>query len=222
MQRTIKMKIAVFDLDGTLVDSLTDLALSVNKGLRSAGLPEQPLSKYNKFVGNGRDMLVRRAMTDRYSDEGFAKVKAVFDAEYKLHCNDNTTAYPGCPELLERLAANGVATAVLSNKPDEFVAKILQKLYPDHHFAQAWGQKPQYRCKPDRESLDALLAACGFASEDCVYIGDSDVDVLTAKNGGVQMAGVSWGFRGREELMNAGAPFVADTAEELGDYLLSL
>ena len=145
-----------------------------------------------------------------------------FDREYRLHCNDNTAAYDGCAEMLERLASGGIYTAVLSNKPDEFVAQILQRLYPCHTFLEAWGQKPQYKCKPDPEALHAMLALHGISPDECVYVGDSDVDVFTAQNSGVKMAGVSWGFRGREELLNAGAPFVADTADELAEYILSL
>ncbi|MEE3475403.1 MAG: HAD hydrolase-like protein, partial [Ruminococcus sp.] len=120
------IKLAVFDLDGTLVDSLTDLALSVNKGLKKAGLPEHPIEKYNKFVGNGREMLIRRAIGEGCTEELFDSVIGTFDREYRLHCNDNTAAYDGCAEMLERLASGGIYTAVLSNKPDEFVAQILQ------------------------------------------------------------------------------------------------
>ena len=217
------IKIAVFDLDGTLVNSLTDLAINVNKGLKKAGLPEHPVESYKRFVGNGREMLIKRAMGDYAGD--FAKaeiVRETFDSEYKIHCNDNTAVYPGCEKMLEELAGAGVKTAVLSNKPDEFVDRILKKLYPNHNFTEAWGQKPQYKCKPDKESLHAMLALHSIKPEECVYIGDSDVDVFTAKNSGVKMAGVSWGFRGKNELVSAGAPFVADNAEELTEYILSL
>ena len=216
------IRIAVFDLDGTLVDSLTDLALSVNKGLKEAGLPEHPVDRYNRFVGNGRAVLIRRAVGEGRAEELYEQVLRTFDREYCLHCNDNTAAYDGCAEMLRTLDENGIATAVLSHKPDEFMDKILGKLYPDCRFLEAWGQKPQYKCKPDREALHAMLSLHGIAPEDCVYIGDSDVDVLTARNAGVKMAGVSWGFRGRKELLDAGAPFVADNAEELTRYLLSL
>ena len=216
------IRIAVFDLDGTLVDSLTDLALSVNKGLKEAGLPEHPVDRYNRFVGNGRAVLIRRAVGEGRAEELYEQVLRTFDREYRLHCNDNTAAYDGCAEMLRTLDENGIATAVLSNKPDEFMDKILGKLYPGHRFLEAWGQKPQYKCKPDREALHAMLSLHSIAPEDCVYIGDSDVDVLTARNAGVKMAGVSWGFRGRKELLDAGAPFVADNAEELTRYLLSL
>ena len=216
------IKIAVFDLDGTLVNSLTDLALSVNKGLKEAGLPEHPVSEYNHFVGNGRAKLIRRAIGEGCTEALYEQVLHVFDREYRLHCNDNTEAYEGCADMLRALGRNGIATAVLSNKPDEFMDKILGKLYPDHRFLEAWGQKPQYKCKPDKEALHAMLALHGFSTGDCVYIGDSDVDVLTAQNSGVRMAGVSWGFRGRKELLDTGAPFVADTAAELTEYLLRL
>ena len=217
------IKIAVFDLDGTLVDSLTDLALSVNKGLKAAGLPEHPIEAYRRFVGNGRAMLVKRAMGDfGGNSEKYALVTEVFNREYALHCNDNTAAYEGCGELLESLSERGILTAVLSNKPDEFVDRILKKIYPTHRFAEAWGQKPQYKTKPDGEALHAILALHGVLPEECVYIGDSDVDVFTSANSNVRMAGVSWGFRGKAELIEAGAPFVADSADELLKYLVSL
>ncbi len=217
------IKMAVFDLDGTLVNSLTDLGLCVNRGLRAAGLPEQPLEKYNKFVGNGRERLIRRAMGGKSGDDAlYSVVLREFDRSYKLHCNDNTDAYEGCDLLLEHLASRGIMTAVLSNKPDEFVPQLLGRLYPGHSFTEAWGQKPEYRTKPDRQALDAMLALHGVRHEECVYIGDSDVDVFTARNAGVKMAGVSWGFRGKAELTGAGAPFVADTARELEEYILSL
>ena len=216
------IKIAVFDLDGTLVNSLTDLALSVNKGLKAAGLPEHPLSAYNRFVGNGRAKLIERAIgAERLTDALFDAVISVFDREYRLHCNDNTAAYDGCAGMLEALTKNGIATAVLSNKPDEFVDRILKKVYPEHKFTEAWGQKPQYPTKPDGASLHAILSLHGVLPEECVYIGDSNVDVFTAQNAGVKMAGVSWGFRGKAELLGAGAPFVADTAGELLRYILS-
>lgn len=216
------IKIVVFDLDGTLVNSLTDLALNVNKGLKKAGLPERPIENYKKFVGDGRTVMIRRAMGEQYSDRLFRIVKETFDSEYRLHCNDNTVAFEGCGEMLKKLSILGIHTAVHSNKPDEFVARIIRKVYPEHQFLEAWGQKPGYKCKPDAESLHAMLSMHKISPEDCIYIGDSDVDVYTAQNSGVKMAGVSWGFRGRDELEKTGAPFVADTAEELLEYILSL
>lgn len=217
------IKIAVFDLDGTLVDSLTDLAQSVNKGLKKAGLEEKPIENFKRYVGNGREVMVKRAMGEKSNDESLFKIAIeTFNAEYAVHCNDNTKSYDGCDKMLETLAENGIKTAVLSNKPDEFVGDIVAKVYPNHTFTEAWGQKPQYKCKPDKEALTAMLDIYGITHDECIYIGDSDVDVLTAQNAGVHMAGVEWGFRGKEELMATGAPFVASTAEELTKYILKL
>lgn len=214
------IKIVVFDLDGTLVNSLKDLAMNVNKGLLAAGLPARSVESYKKFVGDGREMMIKRAM-GLDDAEKFKTVESVFNSEYKLHCNDNTEAYSGCGELLDQLEKRGILTAVLSNKPDEFVDRILKKIYPRHSFWQAWGQKPEYNRKPDPQALYAMLELGGIEPGQCVYVGDSNVDVYTAKNAGVNMLGVSWGFRGREELLEAGAPRVADSAETLLEYILS-
>lgn len=214
------IKMVVFDLDGTLVNSLVDLAQSVNKGLAEAGLEQKPVENYNKYVGNGREFMIKSAMGECSDNaELFDKVEDIFNREYAVHCNDNTEPYGGCDKLLERLENKGILTAVLSNKPDEFVGRILKKVYPHRTFAEAWGQKPQYRRKPDGGALNAMLDLHGVMPGECLYVGDSDVDVFTAKNAGVNMAGVEWGFRGRQELIGAGAPFVAADADELYKYI---
>ena len=214
------IKIVVFDLDGTLVNSLTDLAQSVNKGLVKAGIKAEPIENYNQYVGNGREVMITKAM-GKLSDnkELFKIVEDTFNSEYAIHCNDNTTAYNGCAQMLNGLEQRRIKTAVLSNKPDEFVAKILSRVYPNHSFTEAWGNKPEYKRKPSGEALIAMLNKHGISKEECIYVGDSDVDVFTAQDAKVKMAGVSWGFRGKDELKSAGAPFVADTAEELLDYI---
>ena len=213
-------KIAVFDLDGTLADSLTDLAICVNLGLKAAGLPEKPVKNFKTYVGNGRAKLIWRAMDGVKDERLFDIVEKTFNEEYALRCTDNTTAYNGCAKLLEGLKSRGIMTAVLSNKPDEFVERILRKLYPSHSFAAAWGKKPEFKPKPDGEALNALLKLCKvYDRSECIYVGDSDVDVFTAQNAGVAMAGVEWGFRGKNELICAGAPFVAASADELFEYI---
>ncbi len=213
-------KIAVFDLDGTLADSLTDLAICVNLGLAAAGLPEKPVKNFKTYVGNGRAKLIWRAMDGVKDERLFDIVEKTFNEEYALRCTDNTVAYNGCAKLLEGLKSRGIMTAVLSNKPDEFVERILRKLYPSHSFAAAWGKKPEFKPKPDGEALNALLKLCKVKNNsECIYVGDSDVDVFTAQNAGVAMAGVEWGFRGKDELICAGAPFVAASADELFEYI---
>lgn len=216
------IKIVVFDLDGTLVNSLVDLAQSVNKGLKKAGLKEKPIENYNKYVGNGREIMIKRAMGSFASDEEKLNiVRETFNSEYKIHCNDNTSSYDGCAELLKKLDELKIKTAVLSNKPDEFVGRILKKVYPEHIFTEAWGKKPEYKIKPDGEALLAILEKHGISGNECIYVGDSDVDVYTAQNAGVKMAGVEWGFRGRDELLSTGAEFVASNANELFDYIVN-
>lgn len=216
------IKIAVFDLDGTLVNSLIDLAESVNKGLIKAGLDPKPIENYNRYVGNGREVMIKSAMGEFSNDEKLlATVRDTFNEEYAVHCNDNTVAYDGCAKMLNKLAENGIKTAILSNKPDEFVGRIAAKVYPNHSFTETWGQKPEYKRKPDGEALLAMLEKHGFKTSECMYIGDSDVDVYTAQNAGVHMTGVEWGFRGKNELMNTGAEFVASSTEKLTEYILN-
>ena len=215
------IKMVVFDLDGTLVNSLTDLAIATNEGLKKAGLPVQPVEEYRHFVGNGREMLVKRAMGDKCENkELFDIVMEEFNSYYSAHSNDHTAEYDGCTQLLSALAENGIMTAVLSNKPDEFVGAILKKVFPSHTFTEAWGNRKEYKCKPDGEALNAILSMHNVKRSECVYIGDSDVDVFTAKNAGVGMLGVEWGFRGRQELMDAGAPQIAANADELLKMIL--
>ncbi len=217
----MKYKILVFDLDGTLVNSITDLAVAVNKGLYSAGLPTHDIDEYKHFVGNGREVLINRAMGENCRNENLRNIVSdIFNNYYSQHCNDNTCAYEGVADLLKKLSEMGVKTAVLSNKPDEFVAQILKSVYPEHRFDIAWGKRAELPCKPDGTSLIAMLSELGFSVRDCLYIGDSDVDVYTAKNAGVDMLGVEWGFRDRNELIGAGADIVASTAEEILEYIL--
>lgn len=212
-------KAVVFDLDGTLVDTLYDLANSTNEGLKKAHLPTHPIEAYKRFVGNGRDKLVQRAAGNCSDEAKLRIVRETFDSHYALHCNDNVRAYDGCAEMLSKLKQLGIKTAVLSNKPDEFVAEILSNVYPDHIFTAAWGKRPEFPVKPDPSALLSLLDKIGVLPCECLYVGDSDVDVYTAKNAGVAMLGVEWGFRGRAELEKAGAPKIVKTANEILEYI---
>ncbi len=213
-------KLVVFDLDGTLVNSLRDLADAVNYGLDKAGIDTHDIEKYKTFVGNGREKLVERAMGAAYKNEKLRNnVKSDFDSYYAEHCNDNTSSYLGCEMLLARLKTLNIKTAVLSNKPDEFVEKILTKVYPEHKFDLAWGKKAEFKTKPDPEALLKIVEKLNVKKEECLYIGDSDVDIFTARNAGVDMLGVDWGFRGRRELVEAGADYVVSSAEEILEYI---
>lgn len=213
------IKLVVFDLDGTIADTLADLAASVNQALKKRGLKTYPDEDYKHFVGNGVDNLIRRALADRCTPDLAAEVKEDFSEYYAGHCMDYTTAYPGIADLLKKLNESGVMTAVISNKPDPFVPRIIGTLYPDHRFTYLSGQKPGVPRKPDPTSLLTFIESVGIAKEDTLYVGDSDVDVKYAHAAGVKVCGVSWGFRGAKELREAGADSLADTVEELAEVI---
>ena len=216
----MKYRLVVFDLDGTLVNSIFDLANAVNRGLKKAGLPVHDTESYKKFVGNGREKLIDRAMGESHKDEKLrAIVKETFDSYYAEHCNDNTISYEGCSELLKELKNLGIKTAVLSNKPDEFVEKILNKVYPSHKFDLTWGKKSEFQPKPNPDSLNVMLKVLDVKKSECLFIGDSNVDIYTAQNAGVDILGVEWGVRSRKELIDAGAMYVASFAKEILEYI---
>ncbi len=209
-------KLVVFDLDGTLCNTLSDLANAVNFSLKKEGLPTHPLSAYNKFVGNGVNVLIKQALLDKSGDEKlFEKVKSSFDSYYPQHFCDTTVAYSKVPELLAELESSGVMTAVHSNKPHEYVGEILETLFPKHKFDIAWGKREEFERKPSPQALFEIMKKLSVTSEETLYVGDSDVDVLTAHSADVKVCGVEWGFRGREELEKAGADFIAKDAQNL-------
>ena len=209
------IKLVIFDLDGTLADTLKDLGTAMNAALASEGLPGYPMDDYRHFVGNGINNLVKVTMAAGYTPDGAVRVKAGFYDYYADHCVDYTVAYDGLSELLDRLEELKTATAVISNKPERFVPGILKKLYPKHRFLYAWGQREEFPRKPSPESLEKMIELSGFSREEVLYVGDSDVDVVFAHNAGVRVCGVSWGFRGAEELISAGADHIVNSAEEL-------
>ena len=212
-------KLIAFDLDGTVADTLADLAASVNAALTMHGLPTYAKDEYRRFVGNGVDNLIRTVLADAYEPALAEQVKADFGAYYAGHSMDYTTDYPGVAELLARLSAGGVMTAVISNKPDAFVPTILHALYPDHRFTYLSGQRAGVARKPAPDALLLLMERLSVLPEETLYVGDSDVDVAFAHAAGVKVCGVSWGFRGRDELRAAGADYIADTIEELAGVL---
>ena len=214
-----KYKLVAFDLDGTVADTLADLAASVNAALTLHGLPTYPRDAYRHFVGNGVDNLIRNVLADAYTPVLADQVKADFNVYYAAHSMDYTTDYPGVADLLARLSADGVMTAVISNKPDAFVPTILHALYPDHRFTYLSGQRAGIPRKPAPDALQLLLRELGVRPDETLYVGDSDVDVAFAHAAGVKVCGVSWGFRGADELRAAGADCIADNIDELAGVI---
>ena len=214
------LKLIAFDLDGTVADTLADLAASVNFALAKRGLPTYPVDDYRQFVGNGVDNLMMQVLKEHYTPAEGEGMKADFSAYYADHCLDYTREYPGIADLLRELSDSGCMTAVISNKPDRFVPVILKKLYPDHRFTLAWGQQAELPRKPAPDALLKAMAVCGVSGEEVLYVGDSNVDVAFAHAAGVKVCGVSWGFRGAEELREAGADVIVDSAEKLKKIIL--
>lgn len=212
---------AIFDLDGTLLDSLEDLHLSTNVALAEHGLPARSLEEVRRFVGNGIRKLVERAVP---AGTGAAEQEAVYEdfcAHYAAHCEDNTGPYPGILELLARLRAAGVRLAVVSNKGDFAVQELVARQFPGA-FDAILGENEAagIRKKPAPDMVEAALARMGADRDGMVYIGDSEVDVQTAASVGCPCISCTWGFRSVDDLLAAGATTFVNTPAELERVLL--
>ena len=214
-------KLVLFDLDGTLINSIDDLADSTNYALQQCGLPLHTVDEYKYFVGNSVDPLIRRALPEeeKENQELFDRVKKIYLSYYAAHSKDKTRPYPGISDLLSRCNKAGVLVAVVSNKPDDITADVVRYYFPQIHFAATMGPKEGIPKKPDPAGVREVLRITGIALEDALYVGDTWVDMQTAQNSGVQSCGVLWGFRTRQELVENHADFIAANAAELAEII---
>ncbi len=206
----------VFDLDGTLLDTLRDIRVSINRLLEKDGYPTHTLAEYHKFVGAGIYHLCQSAMPETARDD--ANVKRyieLFREDYSTNWHDETIPYPGISELLANLQEMGIEMAILSNKPDYFVKPMLDYYFPEIDFIHAQGNVPELPAKPDKESATYVLNALTYKPEQYLFIGDSDIDIFTGHNIGMKSVGVTWGFRTTEELKEAGADWLVYSAQEI-------
>jgi phosphoglycolate phosphatase len=210
----------IFDLDGTLVDSKLDLAHSVNATRRHFGLDSMENDLVYSYVGNGAPVLIRKAMGPHYSEEEIRKALEYFLAYYREHMLDHTRLYPGVREALDRLKAAGISLSVLTNKPVHFSRDILAGLGVGGHFFRVYGGNSFEQKKPDPMGVYALLAESGVPKEKAMIVGDSAVDVLTARNAGVPVCGVTYGFQ-PETLREQPPDFTVDRMEQLADMLVA-
>lgn len=209
-------KLLIFDLDGTLLDTVADLADACNRVLAEAGFPVYPQEQYRKFVGNGIAKLIERAIpAESHSPELAEKLRLRFLEHYTANIDTLTRPYPGIPELLARLHVQGVKLAVASNKFQQGTESLVAKFFPDIPFVAVLGQRTGIPVKPDPAIVREIIALAGVAPQETLYIGDSDVDMLTARNAGVDSVGVSWGFRGEKELLASGAGTIAHHPSEI-------
>lgn len=216
----IPCRIAIFDLDGTLLNTLGDLAASANAALAAHHLPTHPQDRIRQFVGNGIRKLIERACPPNASPELLNQVHADFCHHYAQHCADTTAPYPGIPQLLDQLRRRGILTAVVSNKADFAVQQLCAQFFPNQFDAVA-GEREGIRRKPAPDTVNAILTQLQVNATAAVYIGDSDVDVETARNAGTHCIAVTWGFRDRAILLNAGAQLLADSPAAILPMLAS-
>ncbi len=212
------LQTVIFDLDGTLLDTVEDLADSLNATLSSFGFPTRPTEWVRATVGNGLANLVRRAVPETASDETCALLLAEFKRYYASHAEIKTKPYAGIPALLRELNERGIRVGVVSNKMDAITKPLCAHLLGGLTDA-VLGETPMYPRKPDPASTLALMNLLGGTAETTVYVGDSEVDILTANHAGLRYICVTWGFRTSETLVAAGAKQLADSVAELRDLL---
>ena len=211
----------IFDLDGTLLNTIDDLADAGNWVCASHGWPTHSVDAFKYFVGNGIPKLVERMIPEEHRTPNRLKnLLAEFMARYDAHKEDKTAPYPGIPELLDQLRTAGVKMAVLTNKADLVAGPVMEHYCPGV-FPVVQGALPDVPTKPDPTLLRRLMERMGAEPERTLFVGDSNVDIRTAKNGGLTGCGVLWGFRTREELEAEGADFIVETPAQLAELILT-
>jgi phosphoglycolate phosphatase len=214
----MKYNTVIFDMDGTLLDTLEDLTDSVNYALNKFGYPLRTLNEIRSFVGNGVNVLMNLSVPNGTSADDTAKCLEVYRKQYSENMQNKTRPYEGINDLLKNLYEKGFKLAIVSNKYDSAV-KALCKDYYQEFIHVAIGESQGVAKKPAPDSVYAALEQLGSAKEEAIYVGDSDVDVHTAHNAGLKCVGVTWGFRNRDILNAEGADFIIDKPEELLGYL---
>lgn len=207
-------KLMVFDMDGTILDTLEDLTDAMNYTLRSCGYPERTIAEVRTFVGNGIYKLVERAAPAGSTSAEWDRLYRIFMPYYQAHCYDKTRPYAGIPELMARLRESGALIAVVTNKADAAAQELCERFFPGL-VDRAVGERPGQRKKPAPDAVFTVLESLHIAPGDAVYIGDSEVDLETAVNSGLDHIIVTWGFRDREFLETRGAQVFADTPEDV-------
>lgn len=209
-------KIVIFDLDGTLLNTIADLATATNQALQHFGYPTHPIEAYRFFVGNGINKLFERALPETERTEAnVLRIRSQFIPYYNVHNADFSTPYPGIPEVLHTLQSHGILLAVASNKYQSATEKLIAHYFPTLRFEKVLGQREGIPVKPDPTIVNDILQATGLSATDALYVGDSGVDMQTALHAGVDAVGVTWGFRPRTELEAFQPMAIINRAEEL-------
>ena len=210
----MKYELIVFDMDGTILDTLEDLKNSMNHTLKLHNMPERTLDEIRSFVGNGIRRLIELAVVEGTCSEKIDEIHKDFMKHYEVHCADFTRPYNGVNDLIKTLRNRGYKTAVVSNIADAAVQDLCIQYFPGL-FDLAIGERPEIAKKPAADMVNLALEQLQVSKENAVYIGDSDVDVATARNSNLDMIAVDWGFRTRKFLMEQGAETIVSNPEEI-------
>lgn len=218
------IKAVLFDLDGTLVNTLGDLANSVNRVLREHGHPIHPVELYKKFAGNGNEVMMKRALPEekRQDREYVLKLRQEFYDYYKEHCADVSFLYDGIEELLNELKAEGILVAIVTNKAQTMTDVLVPKLMDKNIFSAIIGQRDGVPTKPEPHMPFLAMTEMEVNPDECLFVGDSNTDIETGLNCGNTPVGVLWGFRDREELVNAGARYIVSSPGQIADIIRSI
>lgn len=213
----MKKKLVIFDLDGTLLNTITDLAKACNYALEKLGFPTHQEDAYKIFVGNGIDILFERALPENFkSDDYVQKMRGYFVPYYNEHSKDFTAPYPGIIELLRELKKNNIKIAVASNKYHEATLEVVENYFPEIEFDVVFGHRNGYQPKPHPAIVLDILEICKIENkQNVLYVGDTSVDMNTAKNAEIPAVGVTWGFRSEEELRSCNPDFIIHQPIEL-------
>lgn len=208
-------KLVIFDLDGTLLNTIADLGTAANQTLQELGLPQHTLDEYRLMVGNGMRKLIMRALPDqKAADDAFVdSTLAAFLEYYADHIDVHTTPYPGIPELISALSTQGYRLAVASNKIQAGAEKLIARFFPETDFVAVMGNSPVYPLKPDAAVVEYIMSKAETDKAHTIMVGDSGTDIQTARNAGIPIIAVSWGFRPRHEL--TAADHIADNTNQL-------
>lgn len=213
-------KLVIFDLDGTLLNTIADLAAATNYALTQFGYPTHTTDAYRFFVGNGINKLFERALPETArTPENVLRIRSKFVPYYNVHNADLSRPYPGIENLLNLLQQHHIQIAVASNKYQEATAKLIGQYFPNIHFTAVFGQRDNVPTKPDPQVVNEIIQLAGVCKEEVVYIGDSGVDMQTGLNAQVTTIGVCWGFRPKSELQEFHPDYLAEKPEEIAQFL---
>lgn len=221
MKQTQGIRAVVFDLDGTLLDTVPDLGECANIALRKFELPERPMRDYQSRIGHGIRNLVRQSVPDGTEDSLTEQVLAYYLSYYPEHCTEHTVPYPGVMELLKKLEKSGYVLGVITNKTERTAQRIIAHFFPHTPFQLVWGNNGERPLKPATDAGEALCRELSLKPEEILYLGDGDLDMEFASKMGFYAAGAAWGYRSREALQENGADAILDCAEAL-EALLGL